>query len=118
MRKPTIWVPTRSDTNRAVQSQIMVRGWTFWKVEKLYYPCSVNKGADQLRKYFCAFVFAFADCCFSHAAAHIWLTSVFFFFFFFFSFSITTRIELTRFDIIDTACQNTTTKHCKPASRT
>ena len=25
-RKPTIWVPTRSDTNQAVQSQKMVRG--------------------------------------------------------------------------------------------
>ena len=30
MRKPTIWVPTRSDTNRAVQSQKMDRGWKFW----------------------------------------------------------------------------------------
>ena len=53
MRKPTIWVPTRSDTNRAVQSQKMVGGWKFWikKVEVLYYPCSENKGADQLRSY-------------------------------------------------------------------
>ena len=50
MRKPTIWVPTRSDTNRAVQSQKMVRGWKFWiyKVEELYYQCSENKGADHL----------------------------------------------------------------------
>ena len=48
VRKPTIWVPTRSDTNRAVQSQQMIRDWKFWvkKVEKLYYPCSENKGAD------------------------------------------------------------------------
>ena len=31
VRKPTIWrVRTRSDTNRAVQSQKMVRGWKFW----------------------------------------------------------------------------------------
>ena len=29
VRKPTVWVPTRSDTNRAVQSQKMVRGWKF-----------------------------------------------------------------------------------------
>ena len=28
--KSTIWVPTRSDANRAVQSQKMVRGWQFW----------------------------------------------------------------------------------------
>ena len=30
VRKPTIWVPTRSNTKRAVQSQMMVRGWKFW----------------------------------------------------------------------------------------
>ena len=65
MRKPTIWVQTRSDTNRAVQSQKMVRGRKFWieKVEELFYPCSENKGADQLRSY--------CDCWFSHAAAHM-----------------------------------------------
>ena len=53
MRKPTIWVPTRFDTNRAVQSQKMGRGWKFWiwKVEELYYLCSENKGDDQLRGY-------------------------------------------------------------------
>ena len=27
-RKPTLWFPTRSDTNRAVQAQ-MVRDWKF-----------------------------------------------------------------------------------------
>ena len=81
MREPTIWVPTRSDTNRAVQSQKMVRGWKFWieKVEDLYYLCSKSKGADQLiqlrftvtAKLICAFVFAYADCWFSHAEAHL-----------------------------------------------
>ena len=30
VRKPTIWALTRSNTNRAVQSQKMVRGWKFW----------------------------------------------------------------------------------------
>ena len=49
-----------------------------YKVEELYYPCSENKGADQLRGYcekaitaklICAFVFAYADCWFSHAYA-------------------------------------------------
>ena len=30
VRKPTLWVPTRSDTNQSVQSQKMVRGWKFW----------------------------------------------------------------------------------------
>ena len=44
---------TRSDTNRAVQSLNMARGLKFLlqKVEGLYYPCSENKGADQLRGY-------------------------------------------------------------------
>ena len=53
MRKPTFWFPTRSDTNQAVQSQKMARGLKFhvYKVEELYYPCSENKGADQLRGY-------------------------------------------------------------------
>ena len=32
----------------------------------MYYPCSENKGADQLR----VFVFAYANCWFSHAQAH------------------------------------------------
>ena len=51
--KPTMWLPDRSDTNRAVQSQKTARGWKFWiqKLEALYYPCSENKGADQLRSY-------------------------------------------------------------------
>ena len=43
-------VPTRSDTNRAVQSQQMARGLEFRiQVDKgLHYTCSENKGADQL----------------------------------------------------------------------
>ena len=42
--------PTWSDTNRAVQSLNMARGLKFQihKVEGSYYPCSENKGADQL----------------------------------------------------------------------
>ena len=51
MRKPTFWFLTRSDTNRAVQSQKMARNLKFWfkKEEGLYYLCSENKDADQLR---------------------------------------------------------------------
>ena len=51
MRKPTFWFPTWSDTNQAVQLQKMARGLKFRikKEEGLYYPCSENKGADQLR---------------------------------------------------------------------
>ena len=53
MRKPVFGVPTRSDTNRAVQPQKMARGLKFRisKVEGLYYLCSENKGTDQLRGY-------------------------------------------------------------------
>ena len=62
-----MWFPNRSDTNRAVQAQKMARDWEFriWKVEELYYPCSENKGA----KLICTFVFAYANCWFSHEVA-------------------------------------------------
>ena len=51
MRKPTIWFLTRSDTNQAVQLLEMARDLNFCiqEVEVVYYPCSENKGADQLR---------------------------------------------------------------------
>ena len=51
MRKPTFWFLTWSDTNQAVQLQKLTRGLKFriYKVEALYYLCSENKGADQLR---------------------------------------------------------------------
>ena len=51
--KPTIWVPTMSDTNQPVQSQKIARSLKFGmnEEEKLYYPYSENKGADQLRSY-------------------------------------------------------------------
>ena len=53
MRKSTIWVPTRSDTNQTVQSQKQARSLNFRdKVEEILYNlCSENKGADQLRSY-------------------------------------------------------------------
>ena len=53
MRKPTLWLTTWSDTNQAVKLQKMARGLKFQilKVEGLYYLCSENKGADQLRSY-------------------------------------------------------------------
>ena len=47
-----MWFPNKSDTNPAVQAQKIARSLKFWisKVEELYYPCSENKGADQLRE--------------------------------------------------------------------
>ena len=48
-----MWFPKRSDTNQPVQSQKQARSLKVWikKVEELYYPCSENKGADQLHGY-------------------------------------------------------------------
>ena len=45
--------PNRSDTNRPVLSQKQARSLKFRieEEEKLYYLCSENKGADQLRSY-------------------------------------------------------------------
>ena len=53
MRKPTFWFLTWPDTNQVVQLQKMVIGLEIqiYKVEGLYYLCSKNKDADQLRGY-------------------------------------------------------------------
>ena len=47
----------------------IARSFKFWILEEegFYYLCSGNKGADHV----CVFVFAYANCCFSHAAAQI-----------------------------------------------
>ena len=77
MRKPTIWILTRSDTNQAVQPLEMARGLKFCikEEEELYYSSGENKDADQLcgsrEADLCVFVFAFANRWFSHAEAHI-----------------------------------------------
>ena len=51
VRKLTICILTKSDTNQAVQSLEMARGLKFciYEVEVASYPSSENKGADQLR---------------------------------------------------------------------
>ena len=53
MRKPFFGVSDQLRHNQAVQPQKMARNWEFriWVVEELYYLCSENKGADQLRVY-------------------------------------------------------------------
>ena len=68
--------PTRSDTNWAVRPQKMAKGLKFriLVVEGLYYPCSENKGADQLRGYREAdlrLCFRICKSRFSHDAAHM-----------------------------------------------
>ena len=65
-----------SDTNQAVISLNMARGLEFWiqEEEGLYYPCSENKGADQLRGYREAdlrLCFRICKVLFSHDAAQL-----------------------------------------------
>ena len=51
VRKPTNWFPTWSDKKQTVQLHKMAKGLKFRikEVEGLYYLCSENQGADQLR---------------------------------------------------------------------
>ena len=48
-----MWFPNMSDTNQAVQSEKQAGSLKFriYKEEEVYYPCSENKGADQLRDF-------------------------------------------------------------------
>ena len=68
VRKPTMWILTRSDTNQTVQPLEMARGLKFCmkEVEVLYLPCSENKGMI-------SFAFAYAKRWFSHEAAQFLL---------------------------------------------
>ena len=53
MGKLTLWFLNRPDTNQAAQSQEQARSLKFriYEEEEVYYPCSENKGADQIRGY-------------------------------------------------------------------
>ena len=78
MRKPTFWFSTWSDENQAVQSRKTARDLKFrmYEVEGLYYPCSENKDADQLRGYREAdlcLCFRICNVGFSHDAAHLFI---------------------------------------------
>ena len=55
MRKQSFWFLTWSDTNQAVKLHKMAGGLKFRikRVVGLYYLCTENKGADQLRDVFC-----------------------------------------------------------------
>ena len=48
-----MWFPNRSDSNQAAQSQKQAGSLKVWiyEEEEVYYLCSENKGADQLRGY-------------------------------------------------------------------
>ena len=76
MRKQTMWVPPRSNTNRAVQLQKRANNLNFRIKKKRSCTIRVAKTKALISfavtaKLICAFVFANADCLFSHAAAHI-----------------------------------------------
>ena len=80
MGKPTMWFLTSCDTNRPVQAQKRARSLKFWiKVEEeLYYPSTKTKALISFpvtAKLICVFVFAYADCWFSHGAAQFWYAS-------------------------------------------
>ena len=76
MGKPTLWFQTWSGTNQAAQQpQKTARGLKFRikKVEELY---CVAKSMAQISlgntlQLICVFVFAYAQCWFTHDAAHV-----------------------------------------------
>ena len=75
-RKPVFGFPTRSDTNQPVHSQKEARGLKFRsnEDEELVYPCSENKGTDQLCSYCTAdlrFCFRIGKIPFSYKTAHL-----------------------------------------------
>ena len=73
-----MWLTNRPDTNQAVQSQKQagILKFRIQKEKEMYYPRSENKGVISFAvtaKLICAFVFAYADCWFSHGAAYLYV---------------------------------------------
>ena len=78
MEQPTMWFPNRSDTNGPVQAQKRARSYNFGFKWKRNCTIRVAKAKALISfavtaKLICAFVFAYADCWFSHEAAHIFV---------------------------------------------
>ena len=76
--KPTMWFPNRSDTNRPVQahkrarsliSDLSRRGIVVISIRVAKIKALISFAVTA--KLICAFVFAYADCWFSHGAAQI-----------------------------------------------
>ena len=67
--KPTMWLLTRSDTNRPVQAKRMARGWKFWIKFRKWRNCTIC--VAKTKAMICAFGFTYADCWFSHEVAHL-----------------------------------------------
>ena len=69
-----MWFTTRSDTNKAVQSQKMPIGLNFKKNRDCTIRVAKTKALISFAvtaKLICALGFAFADCWFSHEATHL-----------------------------------------------
>ena len=73
MRKQTIWFPNGSDTNRSVQLQKIARSLFGFKRDCTFPVAKTNAliSFAVTAKLICAFVYAQADCWFSHVAAHL-----------------------------------------------
>ena len=73
MRKPTIWLSNRSDTNRAIHAQKQVRSLRSGFKKMNCTICVAKTKAlinfEVTSKLVCDFVFAYANCWFSYAAA-------------------------------------------------
>ena len=69
--------PTQTELYK-FRSRLEAGDFGFRKKRNLYYPCSENKGTDQLHSYmYCEadlpLVFPYAKCWFSHDEAHLLL---------------------------------------------
>ena len=77
MRKPTFWFSTWSDTNQVVQLKKMATGLKFQikKEEGLYYVAKTKAliSFAVTANPICVFVFAYANCWFSHDAAQLFI---------------------------------------------
>ena len=78
MRKPTIWVQTRSDTNQPAQSQKQARSLQFLIYEEEGCTIRVAKTKALIScavtaQLICGFVFAYANCLCSYAVAQMFL---------------------------------------------
>ena len=77
-----MWFPNRSDINRAVQLQKQARSFNFGFKKKRNCTIRVAKTKALISfavtaKLICVFIFAYADCWFSHDAAQIMNNSSF-----------------------------------------
>ena len=79
MRKPTMWFPNRSNTNRAVQVEKMAGNFGFSKSRN----CTIHLVKTKVlisfavtAKLFCPFIFAYAKCWFSHDTAQQFSTLI------------------------------------------